>query len=508
MRKLKAIRQPNQMDCGPTCIMIVAEYYGKSASLQTLRSFAGYNKDGVSLSGLADAAEKIGFQTTGVELTLSELMKEVALPAILHWRQNHFVVLGPKPKRTKLVVIDPARGKIDYTVQEFMEGWASNVNEANEPTGTALILQPTDAFYTATEEDAIPQSIGWNFLARYFSRYRKYFFQVILSLGIATLLQLIFPFLTQSIVDTGINSQDLNFITLVLIAQLMLFVSRTLVEFIRSRLLLYISTRINVSILSDFWGKIMRLPISYFDVQRTGDIMQRIGDHRRIEAFLTGPALSTVFSLFTLSVFSIVLLLYSPAIFWVFAGSSILYFLWVMIFLRYRKNLDFKKFDAASRENSITMELIQGVREIKLSASEHLKRWEWERIRVEQFKISFKSLSINQYQQSGAFFINEGKNIFITFLVARLVIDGQLTLGAMLAIQYIIGQLNSPIEQLIAFIQSAQDARISLNRLNDIHQVDDEEPQYRSFRFKLPQIELSRSRILVFPIQGPIVVQC
>ena len=296
-----------------------------------------------------------------------------------------------------------------------------------------------------------------------------------MAMGIASLLQLIFPFLTQSIVDTGISTNNLPFIYLVLIAQLVLFFSRMVVEFIRSRLLLFISTHINASILSDFWIKLMKLPISFFDTKMTGDIIQRLGDHRRIESFLTGSTLNVLFSMVNLVMFSVVLLLYNTTIFYIFAIGSVLYFLWIKIFLKFRRQLDFKRFAIASKENTATMQLIYGMQEIKLNGAEQSKRWEWENLQTQLFKLGFKGLSLSQYQQAGVFFINEGKNILITFFVAKAVLDGQLTLGAMLAIQYIIGQLNSPVEQLIGFVQSAQDAKISLERLNEIHQLEEEE---------------------------------
>jgi ATP-binding cassette, subfamily B, bacterial len=296
-----------------------------------------------------------------------------------------------------------------------------------------------------------------------------------LGLLIGSLLQLIFPFLTQSIIDVGINTHNLQFIYIILIAQCILFISRTIVEFIRSRILLYISTRINISLLSDFWMKLMRLPLSFFDTKQTGDILQRINDQRRIENFLTGTALSTAFSFINIIIFSIVLLIYNITVFFVFATASILYVLWIHFFLKHRRNLDYKRFAIASKENNATMQLIYGMQEIKLNNAETQYRWQWENLQARLFNLSFKSLSLTQWQQAGAVFINEGKNIFITFLVAEAVLNGQLTLGAMLAIQYIIGQLDGPVEQLVGFVQQAQDAKISLERLNEIYEMEDEE---------------------------------
>lgn len=494
MKKFPTYRQLNVMDCGPTCLRMVAKHYNKNIRLEQLRQVSGFTKEGVSLLGIANAAENIGFKTKGVQISFQQLIGEAVLPAILHWNQNHFVVITPHANNKRITVANPAEGILTYSKKEFCKKWISSRDVNGEELGIALLLEPTPKFYEQEDGPLENKGIGWRILFKYVVKYKRHFLQIALALLLGSLIQLVFPFLAQSIVDTGINTQNLSYITIILIAQLMLFFGRTIIEFIRSRLLLHISTRINISILSDFWIKLMRLPISYFDTKQTGDILQRIGDHRRIESFLTGTALSTIFSIFNLLIFSFVLLSYNQTIFFVFAAGSILYFFWIRFFLRYRRKLDYQRFEIASRENSITMQLIQGMQEIKLHNAEHLRRWEWENIQSRLFRLSFKSLSINQYQQTGAFFINEGKNIFITFLVAQLVINGQLTLGAMLAIQYIIGQLNGPVEQLIGFMQSAQDAKISLERLNEIHQLEEEEPTNKQFNDVLPEsknIEIS-----------------
>jgi ATP-binding cassette subfamily B protein len=296
-----------------------------------------------------------------------------------------------------------------------------------------------------------------------------------LGLFVGSILQLVLPFLTQSVVDTGIQTHNLNFITIVLAAQLVLFVGRMSVEFIRSWILLHISTRINLTILSDFLAKLLRLPISFFDSKQTGDIMQRIGDHDRIEQFLTGTSLNVLFSMFNLVIFSVVLAHYNMTVFGVFVLASVLYTAWVMLFLRYRRQLDHKRFALASQNQSSLIQLIQGVQEIKLNNAEQLKRWQWENLQVRSFKLNLNSLAVGQFQQAGAMFINESKNIFISFLAATAVINGQMTLGGMMALQYIIGQLNSPIEQFIQFIQHWQDAKISLERLNEVHGLEDED---------------------------------
>jgi ATP-binding cassette subfamily B protein len=488
MRHFQYIKQLDAMDCGPTCVRMVAKHHGKNISINHLRSHIQISKEGVSLLGISDAAEKIGFRSKGVKISYKQLIEDAPKPAILHWGQNHFVVLTPLSRwrgEGEVTIADPAKGIISYNKKEFINHWASTT-DGKDDIGIALLLEPTPAFYDQQDDTSASGKIGWGMLLGYLKQQKKLIAQLFVGLMVGSLLQLIFPFLTQSIVDIGIATHNLQFIYIILIAQFMLFFGRTTVEFIRSRILLHISTKINVSILSDFWIKLMKLPLSYFDTKLTGDILQRLGDHKRIESFLTGTALSTMFSLFNLVVFSFVLMQYNMTVFFIFLTGSILYFFWIRIFLRYRRTLDFKRFAVASKENSATMQLIYGMQEIKLNNAEHLRRWEWEGLQASLFKLTFKSLSLSQYQQAGAFFINEGKNILITFFVAKSVLEGQLTLGAMLAVQYIIGQLNSPVEQLISFTQQAQDARISLERLNEIHEVEEEEPANKQFTSHLP----------------------
>ena len=504
MPTLSFIKQQDSMDCGPTCLAMISRYHGKNIRIQTLRERTETGKEGVSLLGISNAAESVGYRTQGVQLSLRQLTKDAPLPCILHWAQDHFVVLV-KTSRISLhrddsiTIADPAKGIIKLNRKEFQQQWASSNIDGN-PSGIALLLEPTPDFYK--QENEKETKPGWGMLLNYFARQKRYLIQLFIGLLLGSLLQLIFPFLTQSIVDTGINTHNLSFIYLILVAQFMLFFGRTVVDFIRSRILLHISTKINLSILSDFWIKLMKLPLSYFDTKMTGDIIQRIGDHKRIESFLTGSALNTLFSMFNLVIFSVVLLQYNTYVFAIFCTGSILYFLWIKLFLRYRRNLDYKRFAVASKENTATMQLIYGMQEIKLNGAEHLRRWEWENLQAALFKLSFKSLSLNQYQQAGAFFINEGKNILITFFVAKSVLDGQLTLGAMMAVQYIIGQLNSPVEQLIGFTQQAQDARISMERLNEIHQMEEEEPGHKEFSRQLPENRSIQLNDLSFTYTG------
>lgn len=463
------------MDCGPTCLYIICKYYKANISLELLRELTEIGKEGVNMLGISDAAEKIGFKTLPAQCNIKELLGDINLPAILHWGQHHFVVLY-KIKNNMFYISDPARGLLQYTQSEFEQAWLSSKYE-NDRTGVVLTLEPTADFYTSKYNSDLHQDEkkGFSNIFPYLYPYKKLIIQLCLGMLLGSLLQLVLPFLSQSIVDTGINTANIHFVYIILIAQLSLFAGRLAVDFIKAWILYHISSRINISILTDFLIKLMKLPVSYFDTKKTGDVLQRMNDHQRIQSFLTGTSLTTLFSLFNLIIFSVVLAIYSLPIFFVFTIAAILYILWVMVFLKKRKILDYKQFDVAAAEQSKTMELIQGMQEIKLHGCEKQKRWSWEHLKAKNFKLGIRNLALNQWQQTGAFFINEGKNIMIIFLAAKAVIDGDMTLGGMVAIQYIIGQLNGPLEQMIGFVQTWQLAKISLDRLNEIHQLKDEE---------------------------------
>ena len=464
------------MDCGPTCLRMVAAFYKKEWPLSYLREQCRIGKEGVSLLGISEGAEAIGFRTQAVQLDLQTLLREATLPAILHWKQKHFIILYRVSKK-KLFLADPAKGLLTLTAEEFRSHWISDKKDGVEE-GIALLLEPGPGFYSHTPgspETATGKDIS--LLAAYLEPYRKLLFQLFTGLAVGSLLQLLLPFLTQSVVDTGINTANLHFVTIVLLAQLALFTGRMAVEFVRSWILLHISTRINISILTDFLIRLMKLPVPFFDTRHTGDILQRMNDHSRIESFLTGSSLNTLFALVNLLVFSVVLVLFSPSIFAVFVMASLLYAGWILILLNKRKQLDHRRFALAAREQSAAIQLVQGMQEIKLNGVETSMRWGWERLQAGLFRLGNKSLSLNQWQQAGALFINEGKNIFITFLSARAVIAGEMSLGSMLAIQYMIGQLNSPVEQMIGLVQSWQQARISLGRLKEIQLLEPEEKE-------------------------------
>ncbi len=463
--------QHDAMDCGPACLRMIAKFYGRNYTLQNLRDKSYITKEGVSLLGISDAAESIGFRTIGVSVTFEKLIKEAPLPLIVHWKQNHFVVVY-KTGRNKVYVADPAFGLVKYSFEEFRSNWISDKSEG-EDKGVALLLQPTPEFYNKTG-DALKRK-NFRFLFDYIRPYKRFLKQLFLGVILASLLQLIFPFLTQSIVDYGINNQDMDFIYLILISQLVVVISRQSIDFIRGWILLHLTTRINISLISDFLIKLMKLPLGFFDTRLIGDLLQRVGDHRRIEIFLTSASLNILLAIFNIIIFSIVLAIYSIPILLIFLAGSCLYIFWLTLFMKKRKELDYKRFQRQSEHQSNLIQLINGIEEIKLNDAEKEKRWKWEQIQASLFNLSIKSLSLNQYQQAGAVFINEVKNIVITFIAASSVVSGNMTLGMMLAVSYILGQINSPLEQMTVFMRAAQDAKLSLERLGEIHEKPNEE---------------------------------
>lgn len=476
--------QHDAMDCGPTCLRMVAAFYGKRYSLEGLREKSFITREGVSMLGISEAAEKIGFRSICVQVGYEKL-QEAPLPCIIHWNQQHFVVVY-KLNDKHVWVADPGAGKLKYTKEEFCNCWLSS-RKNEEDTGVALLLEPTPEFYTIEDEGDEVNRRGFSFLYSYLRPYRRLVGQLLLGLLLGSMIQLMLPFLTQSVVDFGINNQNLGFIYLVLIAQLMLSFSSSAVDFIRGWILLHLGTRINIALISDFLIKLMKMPISYFDSKMTGDILQRINDHKRIQDFLTGSSLSVIFSVFNIIIFGIVLLVYSGMIFLIFMGGSALYVAYVWLFMKKRAELDHKRFAQQSANQSTVVQLVNGMQEIKLSACEQQKRWEWERIQAKLFKVNIKSLALRQYQDSGAVLINQSKNLLITALVASLVVKGEMTLGMMLSVQYIIGQLNSPVNELIAFARDMQDARLSMDRLSEVRDKPDEEDPTRELLREIPE---------------------
>lgn len=477
MRKIKVYKQYDIMQCGIACIKIICAYYGKDYSLDFLSKYCQATTEGVSLLGIMEATTELGFQATCNRLSIFQL-SEKKLPCILHWNQNHFVVLYKIKQCKKFYVADPGKGLITYSLEEFSKNWLSTVSNGEE-RGIALFLQPTTVFYNMPNESK-KKNLSFGFLFKYIKQYRKFFGQITLGLLMGCILQLIFPFLTQSIVDIGITHKDVNFIWLILLGQIVLTFSRTIIDFIRRWLLLHISMRINISIVSDFFVKLLKLPMSFFDTKLMGDLLQRMNDHSRVERFLTIQVLSVMFSILSFIILGLVLFIYDKLIFGIFITGCIAYAGWILIFLNKRRAIDYELFETQSKNNNYTYQFITSMQEIKLQNCEDRRRWEWEDIQSELFGVQMKNLKLQQTQEAGSIFINEIKNIVITVLSATAVINGEITLGMMLAIQYIIGQLNSPIEQLMNFLYSVQDVKIGLERINEIHMIKEEEDYSRT----------------------------
>ena len=473
-RHLKVVYQHDAMQCGIACLQMICGYYGRKYSTECLSHLCCATTEGVSLLGVNEAANVLGFHTLCAKIATAELPK-APMPCILHWNQEHFVVLYQIKNGKKFYVADPGKGLVTYNLDEFMKHWGST-SSGGEDKGIVMFLETTPAFYTykVEGEGDTKEKRSFRFLFGYVKKYRKYFGQIILGLIVGSLLQLALPFLTQSIVDVGIKNQDIGFVWLVLLGQLMLTISRTAIDFIRRWLLLHISLRINISLVSDFFIKLLKLPMSFFDTKLMGDLMQRMNDHSRVNNFLTQQTLNITFAMLTFVVFSVVLFFYNKLVFAIFLVGSILYGAWMTLFLKRRKVLDYELFEQQAINNNKTYEFITSMQEIKLQDCEQRRRWEWEDTQADLFGVQMKSLKLQQTQEAGSIFINEVKNIIITVVAATAVIHGQMTLGMMLAVQYIIGQLNSPVEQLMNFFYSLQDVKISLERINEIHQMDDE----------------------------------
>ncbi len=493
------VNQPDAMDCGPACLKMISAWYGKNFTLETLRKKCYITREGVSFLGLSEAADSLGFRTVGVRVPFSTLVRDVPLPCIAHWKQKHFVVVYQITKK-HIRVADPAIGLMKYTYQDFITNWSGTV-VGGEPSGLILMLEPKPAFYSI--EDEHEHKRGFQFLWKYFKLYKKYFYQLFLGLLLASLIQLMMPFITQSVIDIGINNNDIGFIYLILFAQLALVAGRFSVEYIRNWLLLHLGARINVAVVSDFLHKLMGLPISYFDTKLTGDILQRIEDNNRIEDFLTSASLSIMFSFFNLIVFGIVLAIFNIKILLLFLIGTLFYLGWISLFMRKRAILDHMRFKQMSATSSKLIQIVNGMQEIKLTQSELTRRWEWENLQASLFQLRVKALSLLQYQSAGATLINEVMNILITIVSATTVIKGEMTLGMMLAVQFIIGQMNVPVNQIIYFFRISQDAKLSLDRLSEVHSMEDEEVEPESRLKKMPERKDIYINNLSFQYEGP-----
>ncbi len=514
MVKFPFHRQFDAKDCGPTCLRMVSQYYGRIYSQDFFREKTSISRSGVSISGLAEAAELIGLQSLSMASSFEMLSQDIPLPCIAYWRQRHFIIVisvkskqsffskffRNKSKDYEILLADPAHGILKYSKDEFMRGWINKKNyDAEHDEGIILALEPTPQFFQIEAENETPVSKRkFSHLFAYFSPYKKIIGQLIIGLFLSSIIQLAFPFLMQSIIDYGVNFQNIGFIYLILIAQLTLFLSETTVQVLRGWLLLHMTSRIRIKLLTQFLAKLMNLSIGFFESKNVGDIMQRINDNSRIEDFLSNTTLSTFFSFFNLIIFGGILAYFNTSVFFIFFISSIAQIVWALIFLKKRAENNYKRFDQASGNQSSTLQLINGMQEIRLNGSDKRRRWEWESIQIRLYRISLKGLMLAQTQNTGGSFLNEFKNILITFFTAKSVIEGQMTLGTMLSIQYIIGQLNLPISNFISFSQTAQDAKISLDRLNEIYDKEDEEPINKSFLKDLPKDRSIRIENLSF----------
>lgn len=478
-KKFPVVLQHDMMDCGPSCLSMIIKYYERSYPLQYLRELTYANRNGISMLGIADAAEVVGLKTLGIRTSFEKLTEKAILPCIIHWRQDHFVVVYKiKAKKTPsgykgtVYIADPAFGLVEYSVDEFVEAWISTKVDGKDK-GMMLMLTPTPDFYEKTTVEEGKKSILW--FSNYLRPYKKLLFQLILGILFGLILQLIFPFLNQSMVDVGIMNNDLSFIVIILIFQLVLAISQMLVGFVQSWISLHVNTRIGIALISDYLAKLLKLPMTFFDSKNTGDIMQRIGDHGRIQNFLTGNSIAIFFSFFNFIIFACILGWYNITLLFIFSIGYTLYVLWVVAFLSVRKKLDYKRFEKASRNQSNIIQLINGVEEIKLNNSEKRMRWYWETIQAELFEINVKGISIGQIQGAGSFFISQAVGIILSIISAKAVIEGKLTLGMMMSISYIIGQLRGPVENFIGFIHAYQDAKISIERLGEVHFMKDED---------------------------------
>ncbi|MEN5055873.1 peptidase domain-containing ABC transporter [Sphingobacterium kitahiroshimense] len=489
--------QIDEMDCGATCLRTIFKFYGKQVSIQKIRDACQTTKGGVNLLGVSSAAESFGFRTFGIKTEVDQLEK-VQLPSIVHWNQNHFVILY-KIRKNKFYVSDPGSSTLThYPRDEFLESWCSKEKE-----GIVLLLNPSPNFYNiGKENDDKKTFLNWRNFITYFSNYKSLINQLLIGVAIGSVLQLLAPFFTQAIIDIGIKSNNLDFINLILLGQIMVFLGSTTIAFVRSWILLHINTRVSISILSDLLTKIMKLPISFFELKTHGDLMKRMEDQKRIESFLTSSTINTVFSFTNFVIFSALLSFYDLKIFWVFIILSFIYFAWVSLFMKKRRELDNKRFDIETEDKTYTVEMFQKINDIKFTNSEKQKRWHWETIQTKLFKYKTLNLNLSQIQSGGSAAINQIKYIIIIYLSAKGVLNNEITLGTMMAIQYIVGSLSNPLEQFIVFIQSYQDAKISIERLNEIYEMDDEESNEQQYYKEIPDNQSIRFKSLSFKYIG------
>ena len=478
-------RQMDMMDCGPACLKMIAKFYGKYYSLQSLRDLCGITREGISFVDLAHASERIGLKSLSLKCTLEDLIERIPLPAIVHWNNSHFVVVYKTSARSgKVFVADPAKGHVTYSTEEFAKKW---IKHSEKDKGLLITFEPHEDFYRRQADTGTKQRKTFIGFLSYFRPYRNSFGILLVVMLIVTVLQALLPFISKAVIDVGIQTQDLNFINIVLIANIAIYVTILLSNMARDWILLHITSRINIALISDYLYKLMMLPITFFENKMTGDILQRANDHERIRSFIMSNSLSMLFSTITVAIFGVVLVIYDPVIFYIFMSGSVLYVTWVILFLKVRKKLDWEYFELISRNQSYWVETISGMQDIKLNNYEQAKRWKWEGIQAKLYKVNVRSLGISNTQYSGAQFIDNIKNLIITFYCAKAVIQGDISFGVMISTQFIIGMLNGPVSQFIGFIASYQYAKISFLRLNEIHDLQDEHEMVGSNPIHLPE---------------------
>lgn len=490
-KRFPHFKQHNTSDCGPTCLRMIAKHYRQDYSVEMLRRQCHIARNGVNMLGISDAATHIGLDNVGVKMTFRQLAEEGVFPCILHWNRNHFVVCygidRNREGKYRIHISDPASQRLTYTQEEFEKCWIGP-HTAKEGHGTALMLEPGDGFGTV-KDDFIQNRRTLLSFVRYFTPYRAMIGQLLLAMVAGSVIQMVLPFLSQAMVDQGINGRNMNIITLILMAQLGFFVATLSIDYIRSWIMLHMNSRIDISLISDFLIKLTAMPLQFFDSRMTGDILQRIGDHGRIKGFLLGNSMGILFSIVNFTVYLSILAYYNTQVLAIFLTGNVLHIAWVSFFMRYRRELDIKRFNLSSREQSKMIQLVQGMQDIKLNNCERQKRWEWERIQVKLFQVGLRGLRIGQVQQSGSVFFTQTTHILIYYLAAKGVVEGGMTLGMMMSLTFIIGQVSAPIGEFIGFAQSFQDAKISLERLNEIHAQDDEETGIEK---KLPVLPTER----------------
>jgi len=471
----------DMMDCGPSCLKIVAKFYGKYYSLQYLRDKCGLTNDGVSFLDLSSSAESIGLRSLCIKCDITDLKTLVVLPCIVHWDLSHFVVVY-KLTSKKVHISDPAKGLVSYSHDEFK----TKCYDLDSQTCSVMVLEPQADFKQREVGEKVERKKRIENFFGYFRPFKNSFANLFIVMFVVTILQAFLPFISKAVIDVGIRTHDLNFINIVLVANVTIILSITLSNAVRDWILLHVTSRVNIALVSDYLIKLMRLPVTFFENKSVGDILQRANDLERIRSFIMNNSLNMVFSMVTFLIFSVILCIYNHTMFYIFLGGSICYVTWVLAFLKIRRKLDWEYFDLISKNQSFWVEAVTAIQDIKLNNYEKPKRWKWEKIQARMYKVNQKVMTVNNWQNSGAQCIDSLKNLLITFVAAKAVISGEITFGVMVSTQFIIGMLNAPVVQFISFIVSGQYAQISFLRVNEVHMMPDEEDEDTMNNIALP----------------------